>query len=480
MFAKRLFDKRLDIWLPTYALTAPARAYHRLRRRHQLTHIMFLVCDHFEPQHGVGNPDQPFERLQKWRAEYAQFQQRCRARFGKGPLHTWFYPPHHGAEHLSNLSSMVFEGLGEVELHYHHHSDTASTLRAGLKTALAEYNRWGQLLESGNSPRRAFGFIHGDWALNNSCDGKFCGVNDESTLLQELGCWGDFTMPSGNECQTRKINSIYYASSDPHRAKAHNWGTNASVGRIDPPGLFLMQGPLGINWQAPGHPRIENASLTSRNWGRPDRVRKWLDCNVHVNGRPEWLFVKLHAHGAIERDFDALFGEKAFEMHRILNEQFNDGERYRLHYVTARQAYNIAKAAEHGKSGDPSDWIDYLIKPPANAFYAADAQHDLQCCTNSRLTLANIESGNETRIRTRTGPMREIRGLVTAVDIDDASACARIETATAGTVVAIQVEAPFHVRGVVGGTVLEALDASGGGVLRVSVERLCTITYRRD
>lgn len=480
MFAKRLFDKRLDIWLPTYALTAPARAYHRLRRRHQLTHIILLVCDHFEPRHGVANLDQPLERLQTWRAEFARFQQQCRDRFRTSPLHTWFYPPHHGTEHLSNLSAMVFDGLGEVELHYHHRNDTVSTLRNGLKAALAEYHRWGHLLESGESPRTAFAFIHGDWALNNSCGGKFCGVNDELTLLQELGCWGDFTMPSGNDCQTRKINSIYYAIGDPRRAKAHDWGTDASVGRKDPLGLFLMQGPLGINWQAPNHPRIESASLTSRNWGRPDRIRKWLDCDVHVKGRPEWLFIKLHAHGAIERDFDALFGEKAFEMHRILNEQYNDGERYRLHYVTARQAYNIAKAAEHGKRGDPSEWVDYLIKPPANVFYAADAPHDVICCTKSRLSLASIEAGDVTCIRMRTGPIRQIRGRVSAVDIDDTLGCARIEATAAGTEVAIQAEAPFHVHGIVGGTVLGASDASGTGALRVSVERRCAITYRRD
>ncbi len=375
---------------------------------------------------------------------------------------------------------MAFEGLGEVELHYHHDNDTVATLRNGLNATLAEYHRFGHLLESGASPSPAFGFIHGDWALNNSFGGKYCGVNDELTLLQELGCWGDFTMPSGRICQTRKINSIYYARSNPDSAKGHDWGIDARVGRKDPAGLLLMQGPLGINWLAPDHPRVENASLTSENWGRPDRIRKWIDCNVHVKGRPEWLFVKLHTHGAIERDFDALFGDKAMEMHRVLNEQYNDGKRFRLHYVTARQAYNIAKAAEHGKSGDPSDWVDYLIKPPVNAFYAADRRHDVRFCTQSRLTLENIEAGEAARIRTRTGPIREIQGRVTAVDIDDGSGCLRIETAAAGTEVSVQVQAPFQVCGIAGGTVLATPDASDTGALRVSVDRQCTVTYRRD
>jgi hypothetical protein len=186
--------------------------------------------------------------------------------------------------------------------------------------------------------------VHGDWTLDNACNGPRCGVNGELSILRDLGCWGDFTMPSGNAAQTRKINSIYYAVDDPSRSKSHDWGVDARVGVADPRGFFLMQGPLGINWRAPGYPRIENASLTSSNWGRPDRIAAWLDCQVHVQGRPDWLFVKLHTHGAVERDFDALFGEKAYLMHQALNETCNDGRRYQLHYVTARRAYNLAKA----------------------------------------------------------------------------------------------------------------------------------------
>ena len=114
-----------------------------------------------------------------------------------------------------------------------------------------------------------------------------------------------------------------------------------------------MQGPLAINWRAPGYPRIENASLTTGKLGQAGPYQEAASTAGTREGRPDWLFIKLHAHGAIERDFDALFGEKAYRMHQMLNEQYNDGDITALHYVTARQAYNIAKAAEHGKGGDP-------------------------------------------------------------------------------------------------------------------------------
>jgi len=435
------------------------------------------VCDHFEPRHGIKRETQPQERLQSWSREYARLQERCRIEFGTVPKHTWFYPPHHGAEHLASLADLVFAGLGEVELHYHHDGDNAESLRRDLRTAIAEYHRWGLLLESGETPRTVFGFIHGDWALDNSQGGQYCGVNGELTILQELGCWGDFTMPSANECQTRKINSIYYAVGDPRRSKSHDWGRDARVGEPDPPGLFLMQGPLAINWRAPGYPRIENASLTTENWGRPDRIRKWLDCQVHVKGHPDWLFIKLHAHGAIERDFDALFGEKAYRMHWMLNEQYNDGRRYRLHYATARQAYNIAKAAEHGKGGDPSDWLDYVIGPPANAHYSANARHDLKHCTLVRLTLTGIEPGAATRVRSRVGPITQISGPLTMLDLDHHANRIEIVTKDPGSEITLEADPTFDVVHIEGGSVVQTQVETAHRIVRLSVKRRATITY---
>lgn len=479
MFPGSLGKKRLDLWLPTYALTAPRRALGSLGRRRRLTHIILLVCDHYEPRHGLKHEGQPAERVGIWRDQYAQFQAKCRASFGASPVHTFFYPPHHGMEHLASLSDMVFEGLGEVELHYHHDGDTAETLRAALRTALAQYHRWGLLLTSGARPRTSFGFVHGDWALDNSRAGKYCGVNDELTLLQELGCWADFTMPSANDAQTRKINSIYYARGNAQHAKSHDSGRDAAVGNPDPPGLFLMQGPLGINWLAPGYPRIENASLTSENWGRPDRIRKWLDCHVHVKGRPEWLFVKLHTHGAIERDFDALFGGKAFEMQRILNEQYNDGRQFRLHYVTARQAYNIAKAAEHGKQGDPSEWLDYLLPPQPHSFYTIDAPHDLMHCSREGLLIEGIDADRVVYLRTRIGPVEALRGKLSGVEIDSAGECVRVHVPAAATEVELQLDPTFQVLRLENARIIRQSDGPAR-TWRLLVEPRSVIHYQKS
>lgn len=195
---------------------------------------------------------------------------------------------------------------------------------------------------------------------------------------------------------------------------------------------MLMQGPLGINWRAPKYPRIENASLTAENWGRPDRIQKWLDCHVHVHGRPEWVFVKLHSHGAVERDFDALFGNKAYAMHEALNRNYNDGERYRLHYVTAREAYNIAKAAEYGLSGDPSSYRDFQIGPPATRYYHADSPHNLVHCSDMHVRLEQIPPNRKTSIRFQSPGLSGIVGRLASVDVDNHAGVARLTSREAG------------------------------------------------
>ena len=456
----------LDSWLPTYLKEIRQRRQLRARRKRQLTHVLFLVCDHYEPRHGVKSADQAATRVRTWHESYKTLQDDIGAEFGLRPLHTWFYPPHHGYEHLPALAAMAFDGLGEIELHYHHGNDTEATLRADLQEALARFRRGGLLLQQGDPPTGRFGFIHGDWALDNSGEARYCGVNSELSLLQELGCWGDLTMPSSNVCQTRKINSIYYAIDDRERPKSHDWGEDARAGADGREGLLLIQGPLAVNFGAPRYPRIENASLTSANWGRPDRIRAWIDCHVHVHGRPEWLFVKLHTHGAIEADFDALMGEKARAMHRLLARQLNDGRHFKLHYVTARQAFNVVRAAERGLDGDPGQYFDLEVPRPVTALYCIDAAHSAVCCTPQRLCLRDIELQDRTTLRVRYPGIERIVGSLQHVTLDIARSLLEIHPQPGCERVEIQMARGAGLRNVRGG-IVEG-DPAGG---RFSVSR---------
>ena len=51
-------------------------------------------------------------------------------------------------------------------------------------------------------------------------------------------------------------------------------------------------------------------------------------------------------------------------MHEALRDDYNDGSSWSLHYVTAREMYNVAIAATHGKSGNPDAYRDHVFPPP--------------------------------------------------------------------------------------------------------------------
>jgi hypothetical protein len=70
---------------------------------------------------------------------------------------------------------------------------------------------------------------------------------------------------------------------------------------------------------------------------------------------------------------DTLLGEAAERMHAHLEQAYNDGTNHVLHYVTAREMYNIIKAAEAGKGGDPNDWRDYELPPPPHRLHGWSA-----------------------------------------------------------------------------------------------------------
>ena len=93
-------------------------------------------------------------------------------------------------------------------------------------------------------------------------------------------------------------------------------------------------------------------------------------------------FVKLHTHGMQSRQ--ALLGGGLDTLFTAMEEQWNRPP-FRLHYVTAREAYNIVKAAEAGRAGNPDDYRDLDIPPPANRKIRCDGPWCLLRCTPERI-----------------------------------------------------------------------------------------------
>jgi hypothetical protein len=192
--------------------------------------------------------------------------------------------------------------------------------------------------------RLTFGFIHGNWALDNSHpQGLWCGLNNEITLLRDLGCYADFTMPSGDEpTQVRQVNRIYWAIDDPLRPRSHDYGPIVKPGVWEPRDLLMIPGPIGLR-RDPGRllPRIEAAEMNERDLATPERVRGWIQLAPRIGTD---IFLKLHTHGLQDRTAAALLGGGFDEMFKLLAAECKRLE-IKLHYVTAWEMRLAVEAA---------------------------------------------------------------------------------------------------------------------------------------
>ena len=337
-------------------------------------HVLFCFVDHFEPGWKQPSYEQECERVARWQTRYPKLCESHRDADGRPPVHTFFYPEEeYRPEHLDALVGLCRQGLGEIDIHLHHHNDTDAGLREKLRRftrTLSEDHDALPLDKNTGKPR--WGFIHGNWALDNSHpDGHWCGVNNELIILREEGCYADFTYPAAPDpCQTSTINRIYYAKDVSDKPKSHDTGVRVHVGGQAEGDLMLIQGPLGFRWKARKFgliPRIENADVRASCPPDIDRVDAWVSTGIHVEGRPEWTFVKVHTHGTQERDAEALLGDPMDKAFTHLESKYNDGQKWKLHYVSAREMYNIAKAAEASLEGDPNQYRDFEIPRPTYA-----------------------------------------------------------------------------------------------------------------
>jgi len=358
-------QKHLRLWLPSYV--RGRRAPKGPSRKPE--HIIFCWVDHFEPFDLRRSMAENWRVMNAWLDLYPKLAHRHADSNGICPQHTWFYPGEgYEPDFVKTLVQLTRDGYGEVELHLHHGNDDEVSLRERLETCKRLFAQHGLLQVNGSPSEFAFAFIHGDMALCNSRGTpELCGVNDELRILREAGCFADFSLPT-YPCvsQTRKINSIYYASSSRDRIKGHDDGVDVRVGGTPQGHVLLVQGPLALNWVRRKWrivPHVENGEITAANPGTPDRIHLWVEQGIHVRGRKDWILVKVSCHGAQPQDRDALLGEHADRLYSELERCYRDQVGYHLHYVTAREMYNIIKAAEAGKEGDPHLYRNFVVPP---------------------------------------------------------------------------------------------------------------------
>jgi hypothetical protein len=364
--------------LPWLAAYGARRWVRRPRRRTPYTeHLLIALADHFEP---AIVPEPPLgrraplaeqeRRVEAWCREYPGAVGPWRDDDGWPLRHTYFYPAEqYEPSVVGPLAQHCRAGWGEIEIHLHHGveaPDTAEGTRAALSAFVQQLGGHGCLSRWDGAGPLAYAFVHGNWALANSAGGEFCGVDEEMRILAETGCYADMTLPSApSRAQVAKINALYECGGPLARRAPHRRGRNLRAGRAPATFPLIVQGPLGLDfgrrvrgWPVP---RIENGALTERNPSTMERLALWREARISVEGRPDWVFVKLHCHGMDPRDRDAMLGPplQAFlaQLARPRAER-----PYRLHFVTAREMVNIALAACDGHDGNPGAYRDYRLR----------------------------------------------------------------------------------------------------------------------
>jgi len=354
-------------WLARYPFWRLQRTLRSVTENEsQITHVIFLVANHFEP--GMG--PQAVARMENWSRLARDTGDAIRDHDSTPFRHTNFYPAEqYDKAVLKMLAELQADGYGEVEIHFHHGvdaPDTADNTRRALiefRDILAHEHKCLSREENDETPR--YGFVHGNWALANSSGGRFCGVDSEMQILKDTGCYADFTLPSvPYQSQVPRMNAIYECGYPLNAAVPHRSGRSVSVGR-SPQLPLIFTGPLVFNWKRRLHglpvPRVDDGALQQNYPLDLDRFKRWRGAGISVHGRPEWVFVKLYSHGFFMWDQDIMIGEQLKRFMREVLELADRTGKFKIHFASAREAYNMVMAAVDGAKGDPHAYRDYRL-----------------------------------------------------------------------------------------------------------------------
>jgi hypothetical protein len=295
------FARNAHLWLPGYWKAAAWK-----RSLPPPSTVWVTIADHYEPYWRKADEATAKRRVSEWREKWPRIAARHKDSKGNPPQYTFFYAEEeYHPDCLDMLSSMVREGIGDVEVHLHHDHESAEDFVARLERFKRTLHQRHGLLREVDG-RIVFGFIHGNWALDNSRpDGRWCGLNNELTLLRDLGCYADFTLPSApNLTQTSIVNTIYQATDDPLRPKSHDSGERITTDHWPSGDLLMVPGPLGWNFRG-GRllPRLETGEIASYDLPVKGRARSWIELAPQIGSQ---IFVKLFAHGTQEHNASAL------------------------------------------------------------------------------------------------------------------------------------------------------------------------------
>jgi hypothetical protein len=362
-------------WLSRYPFWRAKTTLRSLRENGAAQHLMVIIANHFEPSWkddgSFWDLDTQARRVESWVKQARVAGSLLRDHDGTPFRHTYFYPgEQYHRSLIETLADLEADDLGEIEIHLHHgveRPDTADQTRRALvefRDLLAEEHKC--LSREDGDPRPRYAFVHGNLALANSMGGRCCGVDNEMEILAETGCYADLTLPAApQEAQTPMINAIYQCGRPLNERAPHRTGRSLRVGaEVRLP--VILTGPLVFDWSLRARslpkPRLDDGALTSKYAVDAARLNRWRNARIAVEGRPDWIFIKLYCHGFFKGDQEAALGEPTLRFWTEAIESADRNGRFKIHFVTAREAFNIAMAAIDGRDGDPGLYRDYRLR----------------------------------------------------------------------------------------------------------------------
>jgi hypothetical protein len=341
--------RNAEIWFVPYLKNRLRKALRPAKPKR----AWVAITDHYEPLGMGASIETALGRVAQWREKWPRIAGDApRDAAGQCPQYSFFYPQEeYRRDILDGIAEMVRLGVGDVEVHLHHDNEQRDSFMRKVTEFCHRLTDDHGLLRQQNG-RTVFGFIHGNWALDNSRpDGKCCGLNGEIALLRELGCYADFTMPSlPSATQGRVVNQIYWCTNNQdNRPKSFDRGIEATMGGGRRGDLLMITGPVGLRFRGRLMPRLETGEIAGYDMPTSARINQWFDLAPTIG---EDLFLKLYTHGAQDKNRESLLngspGGGLGGLFRWLAEEA-DRRGIEIHWATAWQMYQAADALIHGR-----------------------------------------------------------------------------------------------------------------------------------
>jgi len=323
--------RHAEIWLSPYLRDR----LRKIMRPTRPKRAWVAITDHYEPLGKGASVEAALSRVAQWREKWPRIAEAApRDASGQRPQYSFFYPQEeYRHDIVEGVAEMVRLGVGDVEVHLHHNDEERDAFIRKITDFCRRLTDDHGLLRQQDG-RTVFGFIHGNWALDNSRpDGKCCGLNGEIALLRDLGCYADFTMPSlPSPTQGRVVNQIYWCTNNPdNRPKSFDRGIEATVGGGRQGDLLMITGPLGLRFNERILPRTETGEIAGYDLPTPSRVKRWFDLAPVIG---DDLFLKLYTHGASEDNREPLLNGGLGNLFGLVAEEA-DRRGMEIHWATA-------------------------------------------------------------------------------------------------------------------------------------------------